>query len=327
MHNKFTSFLSALLVLVGYFVSSAQGLNEKSIYVTYYAYPSHPLSAKSYTVDLKGPLAADGYFKILIDREAGLNGLTKIEAPGKGEVVLTIETPDITIDSVGAITGSGDQHYFKVKYTFPIKVSFTDEKGVLFSEEFYTKPVIAQSEYSSDPGSLRLLYAYGNSLRNFCLRNTVLMLSKELNTKFGSLRIKEDFKLFSAKGKKIDYDALNEALKTAKGVFKEDIHKTLDPALLTQLNTAAEVWKAEILTADTTRYLARINAEIYHGLHYNLAFASMWALNFTEARQHLSIAKRQKKVNFDYFDYPENIKALETFLINYERLYLLNNKK
>ena len=327
MYSKLTFFLAALTILVNNFVLSAQGLNEKNIYVTYYAYPSHPLAAQSYSVNLQGSLASDGFFKLLVNREVKLNGLTNVDAPGKGDVVLTIETPDIKIDSVGAITGSGDEHYFLVKYTFPVKVSVTDDKGITFSEQFYPHPILAKSEYSSDPNTLQLLYRYGNSLRDFCLRNTILMLSKELNAKFGSLKINASFFLFSAKGKKLNYDELNEALKTAKNVFKDDVKKTLDPALLSQLNAAAQVWKNEVANADTINTTARINAEVYYGLHYNLAFASLWALNFGEAKDHLAVAKRLKKNDFYYFDYGKNIQALETFLANYEKLYLINTKK
>jgi len=327
MYNKLTFFLSVLIVLINSFNLSAQGLNEKTIDVTYYAYPSSPLSAKSYSVNLQGALAADPYFKGLINREAKLNGLTRVDAPGKGEIVLTIETPNIKIDSVGTITGSGDEHYFNVKYTLPVTVSLTGENGALFSEQYYPKPIIAKSEYSSDPNSLQLLYAYGNSTRDLCLRNTISLLSKELNTKFGSLLINERFELFSAKGKKLNYDELNEALKTVKSVFKNDINKTLDPALVAQLNTPVEVWKAELAKADTTNATARINAEVYYGLHYNLAFASMWTLNFSEAKDHLKVAKRLKKNDFYYFDYRKNIQTLETFLVNYEKLYLISTKK
>ena len=64
--------------------------------------------------------------------------------------------------------------------------------------------------------------------------------------------------------------------------------------------------------------------EVYYGLHYNLSFASMWALNFSEAKDHLAVAKRLKKNDFYYFNYRENIQTLETFLANYEKLYLIN---
>ena len=309
---------------------TAQDLDDKSISFTYYSYPLNPLpeGIKNFYVDLQGLLSKDVVFPGMVRNKVAIKGLTRVDIPENANMTLKITADNIVvkqpeIKTEKASDGTTTTYYYLVTYTFPMSIVLTDaDKKVIYSERLFMNEITAKSDVVNDQGALRVIYPAESSIRNIGLRNSLDLLVNHLNENFGSNNAYKQFYLFSGKGRKINYDEMDEAIKTVKSVFKSDVIKNLNASGLEQLKSVSQTWKKELATADTLNANARINAEIYHGLNFNLAFSSLWEGNFNEAWDYLQKAKGSKK-----YGYKENVEKLEKFLSNYQSAYLANNSE
>jgi hypothetical protein len=336
---KKTAYLISTLSLFFFICSKAticlaQELNEKVISVNYFTFPKKLLSSdiKNYAMNIQGPLATDAVFPAFVKSKISVAHLVKIDQADQADMVITLETGSLSITSKEQGSKKDYQgvleYYITIKYSLPIKVIVNDKnKNVLSEEQLYQQDFSIDTESYGDPHALEVMYISEASFRRLCLIKTTEKLNYYLNDNYGSLKMYDDFYLFTAKGKKLKYDELTESLKTTKTIFKTDVVKKLSAEQAANLKSVEDVWKSELALADTTNAAARINAEVYYGLNFNLAFSSLWLANFDDASRYLNIAKMCKRKNFYYFDYQKNIKKLERLLSEYQTVYLMHNKK
>jgi len=333
MKNKqITAYTTVLFMLICATIAWTQELNEKVISVDHLSYAKKPLAAsiKSYAINVQGAMSADPSFPSIVKSKISIGDLSRVDDINQADLVVALQTGNLSIvrKEQGSRKDSQDvlQYYYTISYTLPIKVTLvTKEKVVLSEEQLYTEEFTFKTESYADPSALNFMYLSEAAANKVCMTKTIEKLQNYLNVNFGSQKTSYAFYLFTAKGKKLNYDQLNEALKTVKAIFKNDVVKKLSPEQATQLKGVESVWKNELNQADTMNTAARINAEVYYGLNFNLAFASLWLGNFDDASRYLELAKLFTRKKFYYFDYKDNIKKLENLLTEYKTVYVMNN--
>lgn len=333
-HLIFKSLLLTSIICNKITLGLTQELNEKVVSVNYFAFPKKvlPSDIKNYAISIQGALATDPVFPALVKSKISLADLVRVDQVDQANMVIALQTENLSItgkeqgskkDSQGVL-----EHYFTIKYSLPIKVIVYDKnKNVLSEEQLYQDELSVKTESYGDPHALEVMYMSEASFRKICMIQTVGKLSNYLNDNYGSLNTYHEFYLFTAKGKKLKYDELNESLKTVKTIFKTDVVKKLSRDQAEKLKGVEDVWKNELAQADTTNTAARINAEVYYGLNFNLAFSSLWLANFNDASRYIGIAKMCKRKDFYYFDYQKNIRKLEKLLSEYQTVYLIHSNK
>jgi hypothetical protein len=128
--------------------------------------------------------------------------------------------------------------------------------------------------------------------------------------------------LYTAKGKKINYDDLDNAASQVKDALKKtDITGEPSAAQKTLLESAIATWQKALAEADTTNASARINKSIYYGIHFDLALANAWAGNFDKAWTHFKLANHFGSNTTN----AANLRTFEQWLKTYENGWMMNH--
>lgn len=88
--------------------------------------------------------------------------------------------------------------------------------------------------------------------------------------------VREELKVYSAKGKSFDYAELDKAQSMALSAYEGFMQAGPTAAGIDQLNTAIKVWEKELEELDLDNKKARINKSIAKGLYENLTNAYLY---------------------------------------------------
>ncbi|MBL3654494.1 hypothetical protein [Fulvivirga sediminis] len=301
--------------------TKAQKLKTDKISFEYNKYPEVfiPEVYKSFIIEPRGNIFKKKYI-ISKAREMPINGLEKANKTEDADLIIELYTSgDLKILSEQTVS-DGTSVRKQIKFQFPLKAYLynnKEKKSFLRSDEIIHKEdtVVYLSSTYTNEANMKFLTDDDDHKRgvyNKILKEIAIYLEK-----FQSIQNKEYWYLFSAKGKKLNYDEIKNALDIVDDVFSSPINKSLDSKNIEKIRTSISVFEKELSQADTLDDKARINKEIASGLNYNLAFCYTWANEFDKAWYHLA------KVTMIEESYKNE---LSKFMDQYQNRFLHNNQ-
>lgn len=300
----------------------AQKAKSKTISFEYTGYPavSIPDDYKSFVLTTSGEIGKKKYILNKL-KELSVGSLKRVEEATEADIEIQLRGGDIY--EIGARIIKQNDGMIRKEITFKCPLSFNiflaaDRKFIYKSEissitdtlRFLTTPFTNEAQ-------MQLLMKEDDFKRG--IYNEIVKLITANFEKFDSNHQKVSFPLFMAKGKKLDYDKLNDAVKTIKQtIFDQDVTQTLSREKISQLQSLIAVLNGELDNADTTNSSARVNKEIWTALNFNLAYCHLWVHDFNKAWKHLRLAKDLD----DRYRQP-----FEDFLSEYQHRYLHNKQE
>lgn len=325
MHLFKSLFLSLLCLLV--FCDSqlyAQKVKAKGIQIRFRNYPEfriHNEDYKSYVVSFQNELLANGE-AAMIRNEIVIPSLEKSKKD-EADLQLRIRLSKRNIISNKLVekrdNGKTVGYSYLIKYTAPITYFLMPmhQEGYFLTNEILTETLVYRTPPQPTKAYLKAIYKNGVTSRDLN-RNYMTYVNNHFKELFGSEKEYFFVEYYTAKGKKINYDVINDILKSLKkDVFKETVNHSLSAEKSQIVKGYIEDLKKELEQVDFTDDDARINKEVSQGLYYNLSMLSAFALDFKNAWEYFGMLE-------DYL-YVENIAKLEKFLLNYENSYNMSS--
>lgn len=98
--------------------------------------------------------------------------------------------------------------------------------------------------------------------------------------------VSDEFSLYSAKGKDVDYADIESAFEKATSAFENIKKAGPNDADFKTLNDCIAVWEKELESTDAENKDARINKKVAIGLHENCFNAYMYTFQYDKAKKH-----------------------------------------
>ncbi len=193
------------------------------------------------------------------------------------------------------MTGSGTVLYDKYLY---------DEKFIFTLNRTHSQDGRDFTNYLNDHISKTAV--------NMALDRVKLILYDNFSTPI----IRKEVRMYSAKGKKLDYSDVEKANEIFRFKILTINENTPVSDYQEKINDAISAWKAILKEADYTNEKARINSEIAAGLLYNISFAYLIINDFGNS---LKILNEAKSVKTDFSKkFRKDMQQLEEFIKSQE---------
>jgi hypothetical protein len=327
--------LFLVIVTLGIFNSFifGQQLKDKSVSITCDVFPKllMPENIKTYAIRILGEPINKEMQERYINKFFIINGLTRVDRKENPDIIVNFKVGDCIVKnkrldqkSEDNSNGGAPVKSFRYVYSFtwPLEIQYVLTKQ---KETLYNKIVFKEEmhEEATDPypdsNTLNTVVMKSNG-ENTCISETAKKLAEEFNNITSFSTRYEVVYLYTAKGKKLNYDDLDLALKNCKEGLRKDVKTETDPESKTNIQAAIDSWNKIIKEVDTLNTTARINKSIYYGINFNLAVAYFVIKDFENCYKCLNIAKKYRDKSFS-----ENIKTLSDVISSFESGYYLNN--
>jgi hypothetical protein len=193
-----------------------------------------------------------------------------------------------------------------------------DKTFNLRNEKLFEKPVTVNTGKLAYGGLTLEQYYNDNMIKFLAIDNAFSKVKQKLNEEYSFKRTNFDSDLYSAKGKKINYDDLEQAFSLTKDALrKTEIKGEPNADQKAMLDNAIALWEKALAEADTNNISARINKPIYHGLNVNIAIAQAWKGNFEHAWERLNSVRGN--------EFSSNVKSTLKWLAAFETGWMINH--
>ena len=260
-----------------------------------------------------------------MDVLTGNNGLRlgKFQGKSKNEMMIVNGTADYNFDisfgqpkvlekRVNSMTRAGSTaYYYGIDYEYPAIIKITDSKNDLVdiwklnpyvyvdygaskvTKRIYDGPVTTILTYSNifnSESDLEDAYdSYGESV----VEREALVLQlkqaiEDIDDRLYFFETKDDFDVYTAKGRKHDYSELDDAQDLAV--------KAIGSQNFDDLKQSISIWEKYLEQADEDDK-SKINLDIKEGLLSNLALGNMYLNNFNDALSYAAAYKKQIEAN------------------------------
>lgn len=324
--RSFSALFALIVASLSYTETTlAQSLKEKYVTLSYQAYPKSPLPSyvKSYAIVVKGFYEKDEIVRKKITNAVDLKNFAKVSDATSADAVIELNIQELNVkkkeEKKEVVDATVTNYRYEVTYVLPTTlVIFNKDKTALLRNEklFETETTVATGTLGV--GGLALASYYSdNSIEFICLENSFEILKNKLADDYSFTRAEFTMDLYTAKGKKISYDDLDNAASQTKDALKKT-SITGEPAAeqKAMLESAIAKWQSALTSADTVNANARINKQIFKGIHFNLAVANAWMGRFGKAWAHYKQANTPN---------PDNISAFGKWFVDYENRWMMNH--
>jgi len=254
----------------------------------------------------------------LIQKYLVIDGLSKV---ANGSVIVTLsfgeyKITDTKYNKSGEITVSTTY-----SYSFPSRLTVkTGADLVIYDEYLFNDKFIFSRTLSKDyDGSL---YTHDHIVEG-AINQTFNKAFQVLYNNFATPVIKKEIRMYTGKGKKLDYSDIDQANEILRFKMLNINENTLVSEYQDKINEAIIAWKAILKEADYNNENARINSEIAAGLLYNISFAYLVINDFENASKSIIELKSLKFESTKRFG--KDIQSLEEFIKSQQERFIANN--
>ena len=219
---------------------------------------------------------------------------------------------------------------YEISYKHPLGVTVISPSGQTILEEFPPQMNSFSTYFTSVFNSKSELLNYwgANSdaekedLQRKAMYQNLDIINKDMNSKFGFVKVSKEIELYSVKDKKNNYSDYEQAYTLAFEGFLGLESESTRPDAIAKLKQAAVIWEKALLESNPEDKKARIDKNVTQATLFNLIEAYILSNEFSKAESSMGklsisdISRREK-------DRLERLIAFEK--VQKER-YLANNK-
>jgi hypothetical protein len=325
--------LIAFLFCCTLYNANAQKLKEKSVTIATLlagktVFPSY---VKTYAVVAKGWDEGNNKF---IMKKFVLSGYTKIENDKAADVTIIFDSKEMTcddkkieeIEEKGQSGQASKSYRYSYTYTWPMRFTIVSypHKAKLFEATIYSEKEKIKVHGSSFDNLNTLKTLQGSASGNtYCVQAGLVKVNDTINVFQQKREPWWPMSVYTAKGsKELKYDDLDEAYKKCKDGLKKTVKADTIPATIQSLQSAIDIWQKALAEADTNNVNARINKEIYYGIHFNLALAYFGLKDFEQAWKHIREVSKSPDKHFR-----ADVSDFTKMACEFQSNYYLNNYK
>lgn len=346
MATYYLKYQSLCLVFLFIFVSSlyAQKPTTTNVKVSYLQLPLKPLESqiKTYKSELKmESMSEETDIEQLLRQYLKITGYDVNQ--DNPDILIKAEFGEFRIDkklisdkvlNVNAgknMTG----YYFETTINYPVTLEIKNNNGtILFNK------VIVHDDKTINDNFGKWTYSKGELERSWSSQKEEIMIEVKdmldkkalreikntLDSNFGTIKVTRKIKIFGAKGKKIDYSDLDNALSHVDNAFEMISSGSQQQEIDIELEKAKHIWQTAISEVSSDKK-ARINNSIACMLYYNMAIADWWMKNFESAYTNMETATSLSNVadNLSGGDI-KLIKEVWSGIKDYEARLIANNE-
>lgn len=310
-------------------VINAQSIKDKWLFFRYKSYPKNPLPAKvkSYAVVVKGAYGNDEIVKKKINQAFNFKNFNVIPDPENADAIIEVDMQKLKVskkeekkETVEAVTS----YWYEITYVLPTTIIISNkEKSAYYRiETFFEKESKTETGKLGTGGLVLENYYSDTSIKFLCIDNTLSTIKDILAKDYSYTDTEFRSYLYFGKGKKINYDDIENNITLIKDILKKnDITGEPSAEQKSLLETAISSMEGILTEADTINANARINKDIFCGIHYNLAVANAWAGKFDKAWKHYKVASPF----FLESSHSHYTQGFSEWLTAYENSWLMNH--
>ncbi len=315
------------IMLATFFSVTGQSLKEKKLKINYLHFPERhiPSYAKTFTILYKGRGFETMGWESRVGESISFYGLDFVSSLDSADIIVEVNSSEFRINDkkeqseINERNGQKTKLYwYNITYTLPVGILIYNKPKTAFFLNLratYEDSTVQSAKFPYGGDALANLVT-DTDIDKLCLKASAAKIKKMIDSKFNPIPNYLETVIYTASGKKLKYDDLDDAYSSMKELFKEEVGVRLDDSQRDKLLLVANKWEELLLEGDEYDPLSRINKVVMSGIKYNLAFAYSWLGEFEKSYANLIGSKAFGNV------IPENF---ESWLSNYQSGYMLTD--
>ncbi|MEQ8581019.1 MAG: hypothetical protein RIC30_07415 [Marinoscillum sp.] len=317
--------LVVIITVAAFFPTISQSLKEKKLKINYLHFPDQniPSYAKTYTILCKGPGFEAKDWESRVRKSISIYSLDFVSTLDSADIIVEVNSSEFRIiekkERSETKESNGQKtklYWYDVTYTLPVGILIYNKPKTAFFLNLratYQDSTVQSGKFAYGGAALANLVR-DSDIDKLCLNAAAAKLRKIIDSKFNPKPKHFETVIYTASGKKLKYDDLDDAYSRMKELFKEDIEVRLHDDQKSELSSIANKWEEVLLEGDEYDPLSRINKVVMSGIKFNLAFAYAWLGEFEKSYASLEESREYGHAMPEKF---------ELWLSNYQSGYML----